>query len=223
MTIRGKLYTAIVVGVAGLALTAGVGIWALSELSGRFDTAQRAADARALALQLQFDVTDFNGWQTAYGYDDGRSRPVFLRSVARFRRDLARARTTLTRPAEARPIAGMQAGLAEFMRIDAEAWTALQAGATDKVKRLFLGPEITNFERIAAAAHTLAASEDAYAARQERAFRHAREHALRLLIAAAVITAFLIAILLVTATDLARSAEKALARDTEAPGGPLPP
>ena len=154
VTIRGKLYTAIVVAVAGLALTAGVGIWALSELSGRFDTAQRAADARALALQLQFDVTDFNGWQTAYGYDDGRSRPVFLRSVARFRRDLARARTTLTRPAEARPIAGMQAGLAEFMRIDAEAWTALQAGATDKVKRLFLGPEITNFERIAAAAHS---------------------------------------------------------------------
>jgi hypothetical protein len=223
VTIRGKLYTAIVVGVAGLALTAGVGIWALSELSGRFDTAQRAADARALALQLQFDVTDFNGWQTAYGYDDGRSRPVFLRSVARFRQDLARARTTLTRPAEARPIARMQAGLAEFMRIDAEAWTALQAGAKDKVKRLFLGPEITNFERIAAAAQALAASEDAYAARQERAFRHAREHALRLLIAAAVIAAFLIAILLVTATDLARSAEKALARDMEAPGGPAPP
>src|SRR5581483_3099833 len=78
MTIRVKLYTAIVVSVAGLALTAGVGIWSLTRVADRFDAVQKAADSRALALQLKFDVTDFNGWQTAYGYDDGKSRPVYL-------------------------------------------------------------------------------------------------------------------------------------------------
>ena len=75
--IRSKLYTAIVIAVAGLALTVGVGIWAMARLSDRFDAVQDAADARALALQLKFDVTDFNGWQTAYGYDGGRSRATF--------------------------------------------------------------------------------------------------------------------------------------------------
>ena len=71
MTIRVKLYTAIAVAVAGLALTAGVGIWAITHLSDRFDTVQEASDAQAVALQLKYDVTDFNGWQTAYGYDNG--------------------------------------------------------------------------------------------------------------------------------------------------------
>ena len=56
-----KLYTAIVVVVAGLVLTAGVGIAAMSHLGNRFDAVHGASNARALALQLKFDVTDFNG------------------------------------------------------------------------------------------------------------------------------------------------------------------
>ena len=86
MSIRAKLYTAIVVVVAGLALTAGVGIAAMSHLGDRFDVVERASNARALALQLKFDVTDFNGWQTAYGYDNGKSRPTYLASFAKFKR-----------------------------------------------------------------------------------------------------------------------------------------
>ena len=92
MTIRAKLYTAIAVAIAGLALTAGVGIWAMSNLSDRFDSVQRAADDRALALRLKFDIADFNGWQTAYGYDNGKSRSIFLRSIADFR-EISRARS----------------------------------------------------------------------------------------------------------------------------------
>ena len=61
--------------------------------------------------QLQFDVTDFNGWQTAYGYDDGRSRSIFLTLRRRASGGISHARrTTLTRPAEARPIAGHAGG-----------------------------------------------------------------------------------------------------------------
>jgi hypothetical protein len=210
MTIRGKLYTAIVVTVAGLAVTAGVGIWALTRLSDRFDAVQRAADDRALALQLKFDVTDFNGWQTAYGYDGGRSRPLFLASVERFRVDLARAKERLRRPQETRLLAGVEGAFTDFMRLDAVAWAALRAGRTDQVRRLFLGPEIANFRRAAAAAQQLAAREDARSAAEERSFKSARKDALRFLIVAAILAALLVAILLVTANDLAKAAEQAL-------------
>jgi hypothetical protein len=121
VTIRAKLYTAIVVAIAGLAVTAGVGIWALASLSDRFDAVRRASNDRALALELKYDVTDFNGWQTAYGYDGGRSRPVFLASVARFRSDLARARRELRRPQEMRLLAEVVTAFDGFMRLDAVA------------------------------------------------------------------------------------------------------
>ena len=210
MTIRGKLYTAIVVTVAGLAVTAGVGIWALTHLSDRFDAVQRAADDRALALQLKFDVTDFNGWQTAYGYDGGRSRPLFLASVVRFRVDLARAKERLRRPQEIRLLAHVEGAFNDFMRIDEVAWAALQAGSTAEVRRLFLGPEIVNFQRAATVAQQLAAGEDARAAAEERSFKSAKKDALRFLIVAAILAALLVAILLITATDLAKAAERAL-------------
>jgi CHASE3 domain sensor protein len=210
VTIRAKLYTALVVGIAGLVLTVSVGIWGMSRLGDRFDRVQKAADAQALALQLKFDVTDFNGWQTAYGYDNGRSRPTFLRSVARFRTDLARAKRGLRRPAEKKALTGITAAFDDFMELDRQAFAALQAGRGDEVRQLFLGPEITNFSRAAAAAQTLASYEKTRAASEEKSFKDARRDALRLLVIVSAIAAVLIAILLVTANDLARSAERAL-------------
>ena len=212
MTIRSKLYTAIVVTIAGLGLTAGVGIWGMSRLSDRFDHVQRAADARALALELKFAVTDFNGWQTAYGYDNGKSRPIFLSSVAGFRGTLARAKLELTRPDERSPLTEIADAFGDFMRLDRVAWDALKAGRTAQVRRIFLGPEIANFQRAALGAQRLAEAEDAHASAQEQKFRDARKDALRFLIGASLVAALLVAILLVTALDLARTAEQALAR-----------
>jgi hypothetical protein len=219
LTIRVKLYTALAVTVAGLVVTAGVGIWALARLSDRFDAVQRAGDDRALALELKFDITDFNGWQTAYGYDNGASRPAFLASVATFRADLARARRELTRRQDAQQLADVQQAFDRFMRLDAVAWRALQAGRKAEVRQLFLGPEIVNFHRAAAAAQQLAAGETARAAATERSFRSARREALRALILAAIVAAALVAILIVTATDLVRAAERALPPATD----PSPP
>ena len=210
MTIRAKLFTALVVTVAGLAVTAGVGILALARLSDRFDAVQTAGEDRALALELKFGVTDFNGWQTAYGYDDGASRPAFLASVASFRTDFARARKELTRPKETQLLAAVGQSFDRFMRLDAVAWRALQAGRTAEVRRLFLGPEIDNFHQAAGAAQQLAAVETARAAAAEASFRSARRDALRALVLAAIVAALLVAILIVTATDLARAAERAL-------------
>ena len=212
MTIRAKLYAALAVTIAGLVVTAAVGIVGMSRLGTRFDQVQKAADARALALELKYDVTDFNGWQTAYGYDNGQSRPIFLDSVAHFRRDLAEAQRVLTQPQERRLLDRVNAAFSDFMEVDGEAFAALQAGRTDKVKELFLGPEIANFRRAAAAAQSLAAYEAARSVDQDRAFKDARKDALRLLIAVSVIAGLLVVILLTTANDLARAAEEGLAR-----------
>jgi hypothetical protein len=210
VSIRAKLVTAMVVTIAGFAAIVGVSVWGQSRMSDRFDDVQRAADARALALELKFGVTDFNGWQTAYGYDDGKSRPVFLHSVKDFRATLVRAKRSLTRAEERRLLARVEDAFDDFMRLDDEAYRALQAGDAAKVKRLFLGPELVNFERAARAASALAAAEDAHASAQERRFEDARDDARRLIITAAILAALLIVILLVTANDLARMAEQTI-------------
>jgi hypothetical protein len=212
MTIRAKLYTALAVTIAGLLVTAAVGIIGMSRLGDRFDSVQRASDAQALALQLKFDVTDFNGWQTAYGYDNGASRPVFLRSVARFRQNLATARKELGRPAEQDLLDDVEAAFTDFMRLDDDAFAALQAGRTAEVKRIFLGPELQIFRRAAAVAQKLANYESSRVAAEDKSFKDARKDALRLLIAVSVIAALLVVILLVTANDLARAAERTLDR-----------
>ncbi len=215
MTIRAKLYTAIVVVIAGLALTAGVGITAMSRLGDRFDSVQRAADARALALQLKFDVTDFNGWQTAYGYDDGKSRPIYLASFEHFRRDFAEARAQLRLARETKLLDRIERATNDFDRLDALSWAALQAGRPAEVKRILLGPELVNFGRAAAAAEALARFETAQAAAQDASFRDARSDALRLLVLASIVAALLVFILLLTASDLARRAEGRLGDETE--------
>ena len=83
-------------------VTIAVALHGMDRLGDRFDEVQERADQRALALDLKFGVTDFNGWQTAYGYDDGASRPRFTRSVRAFRADFAAARKELTDAREAR-------------------------------------------------------------------------------------------------------------------------
>jgi hypothetical protein len=211
MTIRAKLATAIVVAITGLALTAGVGIWGMNSLGDKFDDVRAAGEAQALALELKYDITDFNGWQTAYGYDNGASRAIFLRSVAQFRKDFATARGELTSPAEQKLLEDMEEAFKAFMALDAVAYRALQAGKTDEVRRLFLGPEIRNFQRAAAAGEDLASLEAARAAETEKAFEDAQNDALRLLIVASIIAAILVALLLVTAFDLARAAERTVA------------
>jgi CHASE3 domain sensor protein len=213
LSIRAKLYAALAVTVVGLVVTAGVGIAGMSRLGDRFDNVQEASRAQALALQLKFDVTDFNGWQTAYGYDNGQSRPIFLSSVERYRADFAQARRQLTRPQEQTYLDQVEDAFNDFMRLDDQAYAALQADDLETVKDIFLGPELVNFSRAAAASQRLASYEAGRVAVQDKAFKDARQDALRLLIAVSAIAGLLVVILLITANDLARTAEGKLARD----------
>jgi CHASE3 domain sensor protein len=217
VTIRAKLYAALAVTIAGLVATAAVGIVGMSRLGDRFDEVQAASRAQALALQLKYDVTDFNGWQTAYGYDNGASRPTFLSSVQRFRSDFAQARRQLTRPQEKNYLDQIDRAFNDFMRLDDQAFAALQAGDTEVVKRIFLGPELVHFGRAAAASQQLASYEADRVSFQDKAFKDARHDALRLLIAVSAIAGLLVVILLITANDLARAAEGNLAGQTRGP------
>ena len=216
MSIRAKLYAALAVTVAGLVVTAGVGIAGMSRLGDRFDAVEEASRAQALALQLKFDVTDFNGWQTAYGYDNGESRPTFLSSVARFRADFAEADRRLTRPQEQAYLNQIQDAFEDFMRLDDQAYAALQAGRPEVVKRIFLGPELVHFGQAAASAQRLASYEAGRVSVEDKAFKDARHDALRLLIAVSAIAGLLVIILLITANDLARTAEGKLAEKPRA-------
>ena len=206
MTIRAKLYVAILLTVIGPVVTIAVALHGMERLGARFDEVQDRADRRALALDLKYGVTDFNGWQTAYGYDDGASRPRFTRSVGRFRADFAVARRELTDGHEVRLLREIGVRFDRFMELDDVAYAALQRGDDATVKRIFLGPELRLFDQMALRSEELARYEARGALAMEKAFDDSREDARRGLIAVGLGAALVIVLLLVTAVDIARLA-----------------
>src|ERR687890_329218 len=98
MTIRAKLYAAIVLTILGPLATTAVALHGMGQMGDRFDEVQDRARHQSIALQLKFAVTDMNGWQTAYGYDNGRSRGRFVAAARETETLLDRARRELTAP-----------------------------------------------------------------------------------------------------------------------------
>jgi hypothetical protein len=205
MTIRAKLYAAIVLTILGPLATTAVALHGMSEMGDRFDEVQERARHQSIALELKFAVTDVNGWQTAYGYDRGQSRPVFVRTAAAFTRDLRAATATLTDPRERALLAELRRDFAEFMALDDVAYRALRQGDVRRTRDIFLGPEIARFSAMADTADELADYEDRRAAATEAAFDDARDDARRRLIAVALGAGVVIVLLLVTARDLVRT------------------
>lgn len=206
MTIRAKLYAAIVLTVLGPLVTIAVALQGQADLDDRFDDVRERARHEALARELKFGVTDVNGWQTAYGYDGGRSRPLFERSVAAFRADLRTARRRLTDPPERELLAQLSEDFDGFMNLDVVAFRELRAGREDVTRRIFLGPELVRFQAMADTAERLARHEARRAVATERAFDEARDDARKRLIAVAFGAGLVIVLLLVTAWDVARLA-----------------
>jgi hypothetical protein len=204
MTIRAKLYAAIVLTVLGPLVTIAVALQGQADLEERFDEVRKRARHEALARELKFGVTDVNGWQTAYGYDSAESRPIFERSVTLFRDNLAAAGRQLTDPPERELLEQLRREFDGFMELDVVAYRALRAGREGVTKRIFLGPELVRFEAMAATAEQLADYESRQAAATERAFDDARDDARRRLTAVAVGAGLVIVLLLITARDLVR-------------------
>jgi hypothetical protein len=215
VTIRAKLYAAMVMTVLGPVITIAVAFAAFQSLSDRFDEVADHSDRQALALELKYAVTDVNGWQTAYGYDNGRSRPQFERSAQNVRRLLAVADSRLTEPRERAILARLHASFNSFMKLDAVAYRALRAGHEDLVRRIFLGPEIRNFEAMAAAASDLAEEEARRNDQVERSFDKRLTDAKKTLVVVGLGAGVLIILLLLTAWDIARLAlERQASRDS---------
>ena len=206
MTIRAKLYAAIVMTVLGPVITIGVAFAAFQSLSDRFDEVSARSERQALALEIKYAVTDVNGWQTAYGYDNGASRPRFEQSAQNVRRLLADANRRLTEPRERAILARLNASFDAFMALDAVAYRALRAGQQRRVKQIFLGPEIRNFEAMAAAAGQLAAEEARRNAEVQRSLAQRLTDAKKSLVVVGLGAGVLIVLLLLTASDIARLA-----------------
>jgi hypothetical protein len=206
VTIRAKLYVAILLTVIGPVVTIAVALHGMDRLGDRFDEVRERSDQRALALDLKFGVTDFNGWQTAYGYDDGASRPRFLHSVQRFRADFAVARRELSDRRESQLLREIGTRFDQFMALDDVAYAALQRGDDARVKRIFLGPELRLFDAMAIRSEQLARYEARGATATEKAFDDSREDSRRGLIAVGLGAGLVIVLLLVTAADIARLA-----------------
>jgi hypothetical protein len=206
VTIRVKLYAAMVMTVLGPLVTIAVAFAAFQSLSDRFDEVADRSDRQALALELKYAVTDVNGWQTAYGYDNGRSRPEFERSAQNVRRLLAIADRRLTEPRERAILARLHASFNSFMKLDTVAYRALRAGHEDLVRRIFLGPEIRNFEAMAEAASDLAQEEARRNDEVEHSFNKRLTDAKKTLVVVGLGAGVLIIVLLLTAWDVARLA-----------------
>lgn len=206
MTIRTRLYTAIALTILGPLATTAVALHGMGEMANSFDAVDARAKAESLARELKFGVTDMNGWQTAYGYDNGRSRPRFVRSATELRMNLERGAQTFTQPRERSLLSRLQSEFDSFMSLDAVAWRALPAGDARRTKAILLGPELVRFEAMAATAEGIAAYEATLAEGANRAFDDARDTARRRMVAVALGAAFVIILLLFTANDLARMA-----------------
>jgi hypothetical protein len=214
VTIRAKLYAAMVMTVLGPLITIGVAFAAFQSLSDRFDEVSARSARQALALELKYAVTAVNGWQTAYGYDNGASRPKFERSAQNVRRLLAQAQRELTEPRERALLERLRTSFGAFMALDVVAYRALRAGQERRVKQIFLGPEIRNFEAMAAAAGQLAAEEERRTAEVQRQFDQRLTDAKRTLVVVGLGAGVLIILLLLTASDIARLAlEQQASRD----------
>jgi len=156
-----------------------VALAAFASLDDSSDAVQRAAARQARALELKFAVTDMNGWQIAYGYDGGRSRPKFEASAERTKELLEAARGVFRTPRERALLDELGSAFDAFMELDGEAWDALQTGREAVTRRILLGPEIRNFQAMARAAGAPASEQDARAAAAAREFDDARTTARR--------------------------------------------
>jgi CHASE3 domain sensor protein len=207
MTIRAKLYAAIVLTILGPLATTAVALHGMSQLGDSFDEVHERAQDESLAREIKFTVTDMNGWQTAYGYDGtGRFRPQFEESADKLRQDLATGEETLTDPPEQESLNQLEQEFDRFIALDEIAYRELKQGNAARVKQIFLGPELVRFEAMAATAERLAVYEAESAEATDEAFDQDRDDARRRLIAVALGAAMVIILLLVTAQDVARMA-----------------
>ena len=189
MTIRAKLYAAIVLTILGPLATTAVALHGMSQMGDRFDEVRERAEHEAIARELKFLVTDVNGWQTAYGY--ARRRPPRPVRAPRRRSSASeldsRGRHAHRRSASGELLERARAEFDSFMELDAVAWRSAPGGRPGPHETILLGPELRALrgdgrDRRASSPTT----RPTQATATEAAFDDARDDARRRLIAVAL-------------------------------------
>ena len=206
MTIRAKLYTAIVLTVLGPVATTAVALHGMGDLGDSFDEVQQRAANAAVSRELKFLVSEVNSWQTAYGYGDGRFRGTYLRTERQLDQELSVASETFDDPRERELLTRLEREFDRFKDLDAVAWRALRAGDDQRTRQILLGPEIRIFTSMTASAASMAEYETERVEAADRAFDDDRDDARRRLIAVALGAGIVIVLLLFAANDIARMA-----------------
>jgi methyl-accepting chemotaxis protein len=161
---------------------AGVALWSTSTLgSGYDDVTKKVAPQREQAIDMKYQITNVNGWQTAYGYDEGASRGAFEQSVKEFNASYDKLKA-LTRdwPTTAAVTARIGADFAAFMALDAETWKAGQTtgwGKDGRAAHLILNENIAAFTKVAEDTDALIAAGNALLKQHDATVASARSTA----------------------------------------------
>ena len=152
-----------------LVAVAGVGLWGSS--SQESSTKELSDDVHSLQAvsELKYIAADFNGWQTAYGFDAVRapespiddakgSRKRFLDSAQSFASELEIAQDSSVADEDKKDMEVLRTEFDRFMTVDDQVVALYREGSkksVDQASDLVLGEELKIFDRIVAAADRL--------------------------------------------------------------------
>ncbi|MFI5915969.1 methyl-accepting chemotaxis protein [Dactylosporangium sp. NPDC051541] len=197
-----------------LAAIAAVGLSAITDQRRATATVSRYQQVTRLAMQVKFRSADFNGWQTAYAFDEARgvagaaadtsaSRASFLTSAAAFRTELAALRDGGVSADQQRLVAATLDLFDQFTALDEEIVRDYRAGGAAAVatahQRVAVD-EIRLFNQIAAGIDTLVGGVDQEAAAATSRAETASTRAVTIIIVvgiAAVLIGALLALVLI--------------------------
>ena len=207
MTIRAKLYAAIVLTILGPLATTAVALHGMSQMGDRFDEVRQRAEREAVARELKFLVTDVNGWQTAYGYAGGDLRGRFVASAPELREELDLADETLTDEREQQLLSQLNRRVRVIHGARRDRLPPAPGGpGRSRSGTSSSGPNSTASRRWRRRPSSWPRHEADQAAATETAFDEARDDARRRLIAVALGAGVVVILLLVTANDIAKMA-----------------
>ncbi len=223
-------------------LMLGMGLFGLRNVGKLRDSERLLAGAQVHVengLRAQYCVTDVNGWQTAYGYDEGASRPQFEKA-AKACQAIIDTTVAAVKGLEDEPAANaLNEAFGAFMALDETTWEAGQASGWDKGSKaheLILNDNITAFQKAAAAADAFAQMQETDVQAGTKRFDDA-EASVHTMTIGALIVALLAALALVAylwrgviaptrrlqselkdASDIVRSSAEHMARASEETG-----
>ncbi|GAA3289345.1 methyl-accepting chemotaxis protein [Dactylosporangium vinaceum] len=195
--------------LALLAAIAFVGLSAIADQRRATATVSRYQQVTRLAMQVKFRSADFNGWQTAYAFDEARgvagaaldtgaSRASFLAAAAAFRTELAALRDAGISGDQQRQVAATLELFDRFMALDADIARDYRSGGAAGVasanERVAVD-EIRLFNRIAADIDTLVAGVDTEAGAATSRAQAASARATSVIVAVGIAAVFVGALL----------------------------